>query len=77
MRSVERVNSSDRQGVGLCVEDPLLQVNKIVVTEEKVEILQGFCQEEGLLYIILVGGRLKERRVTPDWLCWIGGECYE
>ena len=63
MRSVERVDSSDRQGVGLCVEDPLLQVNKIVVTEEKVEILQGFCQEEGLLHIILVGGRLKERRV--------------
>ena len=38
----------------LCVENPLLEINKVVITEKEVEILEGFCEKERLLYIVLV-----------------------
>ena len=39
--------------MSLSVEDPLLQAELPVVTVEKVEILQGLRQEEGLLDIVV------------------------
>ena len=39
--------------MGLSVEDPLLQAEKLIVAVEKVEILQGLRQEERLLDIIV------------------------
>ena len=39
--------------MGLSVEDPLVQTEQLVVTVEKVEILQGLRQEEGLLDIVV------------------------
>ena len=38
----------------LCVENPLLEINKVVITEKEVEILEGFCEKERLLHIVLV-----------------------
>ena len=38
----------------LCVKNPLLKINKVVITEKEVEVLEGFCEKERLLYIVLV-----------------------
>ena len=42
----------------LCVEDPLIRADDMLVTEEEVKVLQGLCQEKRLLHIILVSPNL-------------------
>jgi len=54
MGAIQGVDSSDRQGVRLSVKDPLVCADDVLVTEEKVEVLEGLRQEEGLLNVILV-----------------------
>ena len=43
----------------LSVKDPLVCADDVLVTEEKVEVLEGLRQEEGLLNIILVPPNLE------------------
>ncbi len=43
-----------REGMGLCVEDPLVQRNHVVGTKQQVQILQGLCEEEALHCIVMV-----------------------
>jgi len=61
MRPVEGVTAPDRERMCLRVEDPLAEVNEVVIAEEQVEVFQGFCQEEGLLNIIFVSSNLQKR----------------
>merc|ERR1719458_195306 len=58
MWSIERVHSSDRKRMCLCVEDPLVRADDMLVTEEQVKVLEGLRQEERLLHIILVSANL-------------------
>ena len=44
----------------LCVENPLLEINKVVITKKEVEVLEGFCEKERLLHIVLVCLNLQE-----------------
>ena len=44
----------------LCVEDPLVRADDMLVTEEQVKVLEGLRQEERLLHIILVSTNLVE-----------------
>ena len=30
----------------LSVENPLLEINKVVITKKEVEVLEGFCEKE-------------------------------
>jgi len=41
--------------VCLCVEDPIIQIENVIVTEEEPEVLEGFGHDEALLDIILGG----------------------
>ena len=43
----------------LSVKDPLVCADDVLVTEEKVEVLEGLRQEEGLLNVILVSPNLE------------------
>ena len=47
----------------LSVEDPLIRADDMLVTEEQVKILQGLCQEERLLHIILVFPNLAKGKI--------------
>ena len=47
----------------LSVEDPLTQVNEIVIAEEEVEVFQCFSEEEWLLNIIFVAPNLDSKRL--------------
>ena len=38
--------------MGLCVEDPLLEVDLLLVGEQQVEVLQSFAEEEGLHHVL-------------------------
>jgi len=38
--------------VGLRVEDPLLQVDLLLVGEKEVEVLEGFAEKEGLHHVL-------------------------
>lgn len=53
--------------IHLRVEDPLAEVNEVVIAEEQVEVFQGFCQEEGLLNIIFVSSNLQKREDEGTW----------
>ena len=44
----------------LSVENPLLEINKVVITKKEVEVLEGFCEKERLLNIVLVSLNLQE-----------------
>ena len=50
----------------LCVEDPLVCTDDVLVTEEQVEVLEGLCQEEGLLHIILLPPNLEKGDFDPN-----------
>ena len=43
----------------LSVKDPLVCADDVLITEEKVEVLEGLRQEEGLLNIVLVSPNLE------------------
>ena len=53
----------------LCVEDPLVCTDDVLVTEEQVEVLEGLCQEEGLLHIVLDSPNLENGDLdqNPDF----------
>ena len=53
----------------LCVENPLLEINKVVITKKEVEVLEGFCEKERLLHIVLVCLNLQEYQldVARGW----------
>ena len=48
----------------LSVKDPLVCTDDVLVTEEEVEVLEGLCQEEGLLHIVLDSPNLE----NPDFI---------
>ena len=50
----------------LCVEDPLVCTDDVLVTEEQVEVLEGLGQEEGLLHVVLVAPNLEKGRISPN-----------
>ena len=50
----------------LCVEDPLVCTDDVLVTEEQVEVLEGLSQEEGLLYVVLVAPNLEKGSISPN-----------
>ena len=43
----------------LSVKDPLVCADDVLITEEKVEVLEGLRQEEGLLNVVLVSPNLE------------------
>lgn len=45
----------DLQRVRLCVENPGCQRDDIAGGVQQVQVLQGFCQPEGLLFVVPVG----------------------
>ena len=53
----------------LCVEDPLVCTDDVLVTEEQVEVLEGLCQEEGLLHIVVDSPNLENGDLdqNPDF----------
>ena len=57
------VDPPDGEGVGLRVENPLVQRYQVVVTEQQVEILQRLGQEERLLHIVLLPSDLQQQTV--------------
>ena len=61
---VHCVDPPDWEGVGLRVEDPLVQRYQVVVTEQQVEILQRLGQEERLLHIVLLPSDLQQQTVN-------------
>ena len=50
----------------LSVKDPLVCTDDVLVTEEQVEVLEGLCQEEGLLHIILLPPNLEKGDFDPN-----------
>ena len=50
----------------LCVEDPLVCTDDVLVTEEEVKVLEGLRQEEGLLHIILLPPNLEKGDFDPN-----------
>ena len=52
--SHQNIDNCIKNNIHLCVENPLLKINKVVITKKEVEVLEGLCEEERLLNIILV-----------------------
>ena len=57
--SIGKTYSVTTFGPDLCVEDPLVEADEVVVGEDEVEVLERLGQEEGLLHVVLLTSDLQ------------------